>query len=82
MALGFAGASLLALGTCHDSGGFCAGDFSATHVVLHALGVLLLSLAAGVLAGALTSRRDVAAGIAVTAAAVLLALVVAVEATG
>lgn len=80
--LGFGGAALFALGSCHDSGGFCAESFSGTHVFLYAIGVVLLSLAAGGLAAAVTARRDIAAGIAATAACLLLLLVVVVETTG
>jgi hypothetical protein len=81
VALGFGGAALFALGSCHDSGGFCAPSFSGTHVTSYAVGVILLSCAAGLLAGVLTRRRDVAAGIAGTAAVLLLVLVVVVETT-
>jgi uncharacterized membrane protein YhaH (DUF805 family) len=80
--MGFGGAATFALGSCHDSGGFCAESFSGTHVVLYAIGVILLSVASGVLAGALTTRRGVAAGIAGIAAVLLVVLVVVVETTG
>ncbi len=82
VALGLAGAALLALGTCHDSGGFCAETFSATHVTLYAMGVALLSLATAALVSAVTRRRAVVAGIGGTAAVVLLVLIVVVETIG
>jgi hypothetical protein len=82
VALGLGGAALLALGSCHDSGGFCAESFSGTHVLLYSIGVVLLSAAAGVLAAAITRRRSVAAGIAAAAGVVLLLLVVVAETTG
>jgi hypothetical protein len=82
VAVGWWGAVLLALGSCHDSGGFCAPSFSGTHVALYGIGVVLLSLATGVLAAVLTQRRRLATGVGGAAAAVLLALVVVLEAVG
>jgi uncharacterized membrane protein (DUF485 family) len=73
---------MLALGTCHDSGGFCAESFSGTHVLLYSIGVLLLSAAAGVLAAAIARNRPVAFGIAAATGVLLLALIVVAEATG
>lgn len=72
----FGGAASFALGTCHDSGGFCADEFSSTHVEAYAGGVLLLSLAVGGIAAAAWLRlRPALVAAAVTAGAVSLAAV-------
>ena len=79
--LGFRGASAVALGSCHDSGGFFAGYFSGTHVVLYGVGVVLLSSAAGLLARTVTRRPLVVTGAAGSATLLLLVLIVAAEST-
>lgn len=57
VAVAVGGAALIALGTCHDGGGFCAESFSSTHISLYAVGVTLVSSAAAVLARTVTRRR-------------------------
>lgn len=79
VALGLGGAALFAFGSCHDSGGFCAPAFSATHVLFYVVGGLVLSFAAGLLAAAVTARRRLALAIAAAAATSLLVLVLVVE---
>ena len=74
LALGWAGFVLFALGGCHGSGGFCSGDFAGAHVVAYALGVVLLSSAAGLLVRTATRRRVAVLG-AAAGAALLLAVV-------
>ncbi len=54
---GAGGVASFALGTCHDSGGFCADRFSSTHVEAYAGGVLLVSSAVALLTLTVTRRR-------------------------
>lgn len=70
-----AGAASFALGTCHDSGGFCADEFSGTHIEGYAGGSMLLGLAAGLAAAAWTlrPRPAVAWGLATVGAVAVLA---------
>lgn len=56
VAAGFLGTASFALGTCHSSGGFCADEFSSTHVTGYAGGALLLATATGLVAAALSLR--------------------------
>jgi uncharacterized membrane protein YhhN len=56
---GAAGLASFALGTCHDSGAFCADRFSSAHVEAYAGGVLLVSSAVGLLTLTVTRRRGV-----------------------
>lgn len=56
VAAAVAGAASFPLGTCHDGGGFCADEFSSTHVEGYAGGSLLLGLACGLAASALALR--------------------------
>ncbi len=79
--LGFAGFASFALGTCHDSGGFCADSFSGTHVFFYAVAVALLSSSAALLARTVTSRAGLIGVIAYSAGLLLLLLIVVVEAT-
>lgn len=78
VAAGFLGTASFALGTCHSSGGFCADEFSSTHVTGYAGGALLLATATGLVAAALSLRLRAAlvsgavAGVAVAVAAALL----------
>ena len=77
-AAGFFGAGFVtfALGGCHDSGGFCADEFSSTHVEAYASGATLAAIAAGLTALAFTRRiiRLVAAAASVAAFAGVLAV--------
>lgn len=62
-----------AFGTCHDSGGLCADEFSSTHVEAYAGGVVLAGVAAGCCVWAVRARRTVALA-AVLAATFVTAL--------
>lgn len=70
----FLGASAaFAMGTCHDAGGFCAEEFSATHVEAYATASVLAGLAAASATSAFSLRRT-SLTIAVTVGALATAL--------
>jgi hypothetical protein len=81
-ALGAGGFALVALGSCHESGGFCAESFGATHVVLYAIGVMVLAAATALATLAVTRRRDVVVGIASGVGVLLGLVIVLAETTG
>lgn len=74
-ALGLALGALVAFGfgRCHDEGGFCAQEFSSTHVKAYASAAVLGALAAAT-AVVPFSRRPVPLAVAAFAAAGLVAL--------
>jgi len=78
---GLTGAVSFALGTCHDSGGFCADSFSSTHVGAYAVGVVLMSAAVTLLAVTVTLRVVVLAAVALISGLLIAALAVGLEFT-
>jgi hypothetical protein len=73
---------LFALGSCHDSGGFCAGEFSSTHVESYGSAAVLAAIALA--AAVAVVRRGVLAlaAAALVGAAVVGALAVLYESRG
>ena len=71
-----------ALGGCHDSGGFCADEFSSTHVEAYASGAVLATIAAVLAALAFTRRVIRLVITAVATAAIVSTAAVALESWG
>ena len=64
----------IGFGRCHDSGGFCADEFSSTHVEAYASGAVLASLAA-VAAIVPFNRRPAVVAAMASVAALLVAVI-------